>query len=86
MTSHECVGLIKALEESRMADLAGFKIRDCPMFIRKAKGNQCEWDVILIPLIERIFLLREIYQVIDKLDIDVAMFTDINRPGCVIFH
>ncbi len=86
MNIREYAELTRALNNSHLADLAGFKVDVYHEFNKPGVHPQRVWSVILSPTVNRIFLLQDIVRVVNKLDIDVAMFTDINRPGCIIFH
>ncbi len=86
MNIREYAELTRVLNGSHLGDLAGFKVEAYHEFNKQCERPQSVWDVILVPTVNRIFLLQDIVRVIDKLDIDVAIFTDINRPGCIIFH
>lgn len=86
MTTHEYTLVITALENSRLADLAGFKIEVWHDFDKGKSDNRGQWDIILVPTIKRIFLISDILKVVDNLDVDLAVYTDINRPGCIVFH
>ncbi len=78
--------LVVALEKSAVADLSGFKIEGFHDFDKTGKKQGSNWDVILIPMLTRIYLIGNILDIVKPLAIDVACYTDLNRPGCLIFH
>jgi len=78
--------LVVALEKSGVADLSGFKLEGFHEFDKMGEGGGHYWGVILIPMLTRIYLIGNILNIVKPLSIDVACYTDINRPGCLIFH
>ncbi|GAH02531.1 unnamed protein product [marine sediment metagenome] len=86
MTIHEYTQVMRVLEESGLGDIAGFKIDIYHDFTHGKVEGEGNWDIILTPLVHRIFLIPEIVNLVKPLDVDLAVFTDINRPGCLIFH
>lgn len=86
MTIHEYVNLVAALDNSGLADLAGFKVESYHNSRLESEGRRGQWDIILAPVLYRIHLVSEIVAIVNKSQGDIAIYTDINRPGCLVFH
>ena len=86
MTDSERISVIEALEKSKLGGMAGFRIEIFHGFTDRNYGRIEYWDVVLYPMINCIYLIDDIMDVVFALDLHIAVFTDMNRPGCIIFH
>ncbi len=86
MTDSERISVVAALEKSNLASMACFRIELFHGFHDRSNQWDDYWDVILCPIINCIYLLNDITDVVSKLDLRIAVYTDINRAGCIIFH
>ena len=86
MTEHEKSVFMSALKEP---DLSTFS--DCGVTYKcfeygYLSGLNRGWKVILIPKVTRIYSFPAILQLIERLDLDVVIYTDLHQPGCIIIH
>lgn len=86
MTNHERIKLVEAIDKSGLADLSGFKVESFHGLPGYENEGRDYWDIILTPLIKRIYFVSELFYLTKQLGIDVAVFTDIDRAGCILFH
>ena len=86
MTSGECTLVMAALDKKNLGDMAGFRVDVLHDFESETEQFEGYWEVVLIPLIHRIYLLNMITTLVCDCDIHVAIYTDVYRPGCIIIH
>lgn len=86
MTDSARISVVEALEKSKLGPMAGFRVELFHGFKDRKDRRTDYWDVILYPMINCIYLLNEITEIVFDLDLKIAVYTDMNRPGCIIFH
>lgn len=86
MTDSDRIIVVQALEKSKLGPMACFRIELVHGFYRGDDWNGDYWDVVLYPLINCIYVLDEITDIVSALALPISVYTDINRPGCIIFH
>jgi len=86
MNVREYAVLTTALENSGLAGRACFNIRHQFKSDTERGHDKEYWDCILTPMIGRIYFIPAIMDVVKILSFEVAVYTDVNQPGCIIFH
>lgn len=86
MTYNERICIYDALCDSGLGDLAGFKTEVYHNMGWPQEDIPEYWEIMLIPMLDRIFLIEQIFEVITSLNVSVAIYTTINHPGCLIIH
>ena len=86
MTLQERTRVLSALDHPNLAFASDFDININHGFYEYA-GKGCHYyDVVLTPKTRRIYCFPMVVKVIEELNIELAIYTDINRPGCIIIH
>ena len=86
MTYHDRNCLIAILEESNVYQDGDFNIESDHTFDYVIGKDRDEWLVILVPKKTRIYFLPMIIREIFLLQTEISICTDIDRPGCIVFH
>jgi len=86
MSLQERIELVAAINASDLDQLAGFMVESEHGFLDGAEGKRGHWTVYLKPLAGRIYFLGLIIGMVDSLNMDISTYTDVNRPGYIVFN
>ena len=78
--------LVSAIYDTGLDSELGFKVDTIHESYLDIKDVRGRWRVILIPNAGRIYFLSRIVALINTLDIDVGIHTDINYAGCIVIN
>lgn len=86
MSGMERTILVSAIYDSHIDDELCFVVNsrhDPSMNSVDVRGY---WEVILSPNAGRLYFIERVIALIQTLDIEVSIFTNINNPGCIIIR
>ena len=86
MNITECQLLCHALAKTGYPDMGGFIISQGHGFRDMDDPTTGYYEIVLTPLIRRIYFISQIFDSVRSLDIQVAIYTDYDKPGCIIIH